>query len=184
MLQLFCSSSSICLIHLTVKLQQILSFQPVPLPSFMWHLLFMWLHSYFFKILFFLFKFIYLFNFWLAGSSSSTRDWSQALSVKTTSPKHRAPENSLLLLCKKIDVSMTNNILLGWSKISFGFQVKIKDTFFIFTKNFYSSFCSTILCHFSGNFIILSSQNFFIFLHKELFQVPFAVFHGIEIFFH
>ena len=132
MLQLFRSSSSICLIHLTVKLQQILSFQPVPLPSFMWHLLFMWLHSYFFKILFSLFKFIYLFNFWLAGSSSSTRDWSQALSVKTTSLKHRAPENSLLLLCKKNWCIHDKQYFIGLVKNFLWFSSKNKRHIFHF----------------------------------------------------
>ena len=45
----------------------------------------------------------------------------------------------------------------------------------------YLLFCFTTFCHFSGNFIIASFQNF-IFLSKELFQVSFIVFQGIEIF--
>ena len=46
-----------------------------------------------------------------------------------------------------------------------------KDTFFIFTMNFIEQctpFCFTI-CHFSGNFIIPSSQNFLSFWTKKLF---------------
>ena len=46
----------------------------------------------------------------------------------------------------------------------------------------YSSFCYTTFSHFSGNFIIPSSQSFFFFLSKELFQVLYTVFQGIEIF--
>ena len=43
-------------------------------------------------------------------------------------------------------------------------------------------FFSTTFCHFPGNCTIPSFQNFFIFLSKELFQVPFTLFQGIEFF--
>ena len=49
-------------------------------------------------------------------------------------------------------------------------QVKRKDIFFIFTKNFieqHIQFCSTIFCHFSGNFVIPSSQSFLSFWAKN-----------------
>ena len=48
----------------------------------------------------------------------------------------------------------------------------------------YSPFHSTSFCHFLGSFIFPSSQQllsfFFFFLSKDLFQVPFIVFQGIE----
>ena len=49
---------------------------------------------------------------------------------------------------------------------------KKKDIFFIFTMNFIEQctpFCFTIFCHFSGSFIIPSSQNFLSFWTKKLF---------------
>ena len=45
----------------------------------------------------------------------------------------------------------------------------------------YSPSCSTTFCHFSGNFIILSSKTFYLF-EQRTFQVPFKVSQGIEIF--
>ena len=53
---------------------------------------------------------------------------------------------------------------MGWPKSSFSFKVKIKDTFLIFTKNFIELH---IHCHFLGNFIIPSSQNFLSFWAKN-----------------
>ena len=76
---------------------------------------------------------------------------------------------------------------VGLAKKFFWFLSKNKRHIFHFHQELhwttYSPFCSTTFCHFSGNFIIPSSQNF-IFLSKELFQVPFTVLQGIEIFFH
>ena len=46
----------------------------------------------------------------------------------------------------------------------------------------YLLFCFTTFCHFSGNFVIPSFQNVFLFLSKELSQLLFIVFQGIEIF--
>lgn len=54
-------------------------------------------------------------------------------------------------------------------------QVKRKDIFFIFTKNFieqHIQFCSTIFCHFSGNFVIPFSQNFLSFWAKNCSRCP------------
>ena len=47
----------------------------------------------------------------------------------------------------------------------------------------YSPFCFPTFYRLSGKFIIPSSQFLKIFLNKELVQVPFSVFKGIEIFF-
>ena len=48
--------------------------------------------------------------------------------------------------------------VLNWPQCSLGFKVNIKEAFFILTKNFIEQ-CSTF-CHFSGNFLIPSSQVF------------------------
>ena len=72
-------------------------------------------------------------------------------------------------------------MLLGWPKSSF-FKVKIKDTIFIFTNN--------LIQQVTHHFVTLPSAIFqgtsqfhlpkiFIFLSKELFQMPFTVFQGI-----
>ena len=45
-----------------------------------------------------------------------------------------------------------------------------------------SLFCSTAFCDFLGNFVTPSFQKLFIFLRKELFQAPFTVLEGTEIF--
>ena len=49
-------------------------------------------------------------------------------------------------------------------KVPSVFYVKIKDTFFHFRQELYWTtyllLCSTTFCHFSGNFLIPSSQNF------------------------
>ena len=64
--------------------------------------------------------------------------------------------------------SITRSYVLGWSRSSFGFlSVKIKDTFFIFTKNFTQQYIHCFVlppcANFQSNFIIPSFQNFFIF---------------------
>ena len=62
-------------------------------------------------------------------------------------------------------------LVLGGPKSSFGFSVKKKDTFFHFHQEvywtMYSPFCSTTFCHFSGNFVIPSSQNYLSFWAKN-----------------
>ena len=63
--------------------------------------------------------------------------------------------------------------VLHWPKSSFSFKVRIKDLFFILTKNFLDQciqFCSTTFCHFPGNFIIPSSLNFLSFWTKNYFN--------------
>ena len=63
------------------------------------------------------------------------------------------------------------------------FKVKLKDRFFLFTKNFTEQqihcFIPLSSAIFSGNFIIPSSQNFLSFQAKD--SLPFTVFQGIEI---
>ena len=65
------------------------------------------------------------------------------------------------------------------------FKVKIKDSFFIFTKNFIeqNTHCSVLLP--SAILGQLHNSNFpklFIFLSKEFSQMSFTLFQGIEIF--
>ena len=75
---------------------------------------------------------------------------------------------------------------VGLVKKCFQYLSKNKSYIFHFLQELYwtmySPFCSTTFCHFSINFIIPSSQNFLSFLSKELFQVPFTIFQGIEFF--
>ena len=64
-------------------------------------------------------------------------------------------------------------------------KVKIRCIFHFHEELYqtvYPPFCSINFCHFSGTSINPSSPNCFIFLSKELFQGPFPVFQGIEIF--
>ena len=65
------------------------------------------------------------------------------------------------------------------------FLSKNKRHLFHFHQEFcsmYSLFCSTTFCDFLGNFVTPSFQKLFIFLRKELFQAPFTVLEGTEIF--
>ena len=70
-------------------------------------------------------------------------------------------------------------LLLGWPKSSFGFKVQVRDTFFIFTKNFIEQHIHRLFpllfCHFPGNFIISSSQNLLSFWAKNCFKCVYGL---------
>jgi len=86
---------------------------------------------------------------------------------------------------EKKGFTLRANVNTGLAKKFLLFLSKNKRHMFHFHQELYwtrySPFCSTTICHFSGNFIIPSFQ-YFIFLSKELFQMLFTVFQGIEIF--
>ena len=76
------------------------------------------------------------------------------------------------------------SLILGWPKSSFGFQVEIKDIFFIFTKCFIGQ--STVLFHCLLPFFRQLHNSIFpkfLSLSKKLFQVYLTIFQWIENFF-
>ena len=78
------------------------------------------------------------------------------------------------------------HVSIGLSQNFLQFENKTKRHNFHFHKEcywtMYSPFCFTTFCHFPGNFHNSIFPKFFIFLSKELFQVPFTVFQRIKIF--
>ena len=82
------------------------------------------------------------------------------------------------------------NAFIYWvtQKVPSVFKQNYQTNFFHFHQELYwtmySPFWSTTFCHFGGNVIILSFQNFLSFWEKKLFLVSFTVFQGIELFFH
>ena len=69
-----------------------------------------------------------------------------------------------------------NLYFIGWPKTSFGFKVKTEGTLFSFHQELYwttysiTQSYSTTSCHFSGNFIIPSSQDLLSFLGDAFYR--------------